>query len=95
MAASGQEAAAMDSISRVPPSVLQLKSDTDIGEDPGHEDASENVAPAPKRSSNNSKPASSRESVSSQHTAAALQMNSSILYLCTTLNVTQELLGPT
>lgn len=55
MAAMGQEAAAMDSISRAPPSVLQLRSDTDSGAEPGHEEASENVAPAPRRPTNNSK----------------------------------------
>ncbi|TSK58131.1 Biogenesis of lysosome-related organelles complex 1 subunit 2 [Bagarius yarrelli] len=53
MAATGQEAAAMDSISRAPPSVLQLKKDVDCEEESGHEDASGNVAPAPKRPSNN------------------------------------------
>ncbi|XP_017311376.1 biogenesis of lysosome-related organelles complex 1 subunit 2 [Ictalurus punctatus] len=53
MAAMGQEAAAMDSISRAPPSVLQLRSDTDSGAEPGHEEASENVAPAPRRPTNN------------------------------------------
>ncbi|MCI4389359.1 hypothetical protein PGIGA_G00097060 [Pangasianodon gigas] len=56
MAATGQEAAAMESISRAPPSVLQLRIDADPGEDPGdpgHDEARENVAPAPKRSTNN------------------------------------------
>ncbi|XP_026800163.1 biogenesis of lysosome-related organelles complex 1 subunit 2 [Pangasianodon hypophthalmus] len=56
MAATGQEAAAMDSISRAPPSVLQLRIDADPveePEDPGHDEARENVAPAPKRSTNN------------------------------------------
>lgn len=56
MAAMGQEAAGMDSVSRVPPSVLQLRSDTDTGgEDPGHGEECEHVAPAPRRSNNNSK----------------------------------------
>ncbi|KAK3542168.1 hypothetical protein QTP86_016423 [Hemibagrus guttatus] len=53
MAATGPEAAAMDSISRAPPSVLQLRNDADTGEHPGPEEASGNVAPAPKRSTNN------------------------------------------
>lgn len=55
MAAMGEEAAAMDSIARAPPSVLQLRNDSDTGEDPGHEEASGNVEPGPKRSTNNSK----------------------------------------
>lgn len=52
MAATGQEAAAMDSISRVPPSALQLRNDVDKREDSGQEEASERVAPAPRRSNN-------------------------------------------
>ncbi|XP_027035353.1 biogenesis of lysosome-related organelles complex 1 subunit 2 [Tachysurus vachellii] len=53
MAATGQEATVMDSISRAPPSVLQLRNDADTGEHPGHEEPSGNVASAPKRSTNN------------------------------------------
>lgn len=51
----GEEAAAMDSIARAPPSALRLRNDTDTGEDPVHEEASGDVAPGPKRSTNNSK----------------------------------------
>lgn len=61
MAATGQEAAAMDSISRVPLSALQLRNDADKREHSGQEDASERAAPAPRRSTNNSKPINLRD----------------------------------
>lgn len=53
MAATGDEAAAMDSISRVPapPTDLNLSTEPDQRKDAG---GTENQAPPPKRSSNNS-----------------------------------------
>ncbi|XP_066532154.1 biogenesis of lysosome-related organelles complex 1 subunit 2 [Hoplias malabaricus] len=55
MAATGEEAAVMDSISRVPapPSVLNLRSDSEQREDVGQDGASENVVPVPRRPTNN------------------------------------------
>ncbi|KAM9435257.1 biogenesis of lysosome-related organelles complex 1 subunit 2 [Clarias gariepinus] len=54
MAATGQEAVDMESISRAPPSALQFRPDTaGSGEDPGHGEARDNVARAPRRSTNN------------------------------------------
>lgn len=58
MAATGQEAVDMESISRAPPSALQFRPDTTgSGEDPGHGEARDSVARAPRKSTNNSKPA--------------------------------------
>ncbi|KAI5619874.1 biogenesis of lysosome-related organelles complex 1 subunit 2 isoform 1 [Silurus asotus] len=53
MAATGQGAAAMESISRVPPSVLQLRMETHPGDDPGQGEAGGNAGPTPRRSTNN------------------------------------------
>ncbi|KAL7888121.1 hypothetical protein AOLI_G00030950 [Acnodon oligacanthus] len=55
MAAAGEEAAALDSVVRAaaPPAVLNLRTDTDQREDVGHDGASENVGPAPKKPTNN------------------------------------------
>ncbi|KAI4905336.1 hypothetical protein NFI96_015507 [Prochilodus magdalenae] len=55
MAAAGEEASSMDSIIRVPapPAVLNLRTDTDQREDVGHDGASENVVPAPRKTTNN------------------------------------------
>lgn len=57
MAATGEEAAAMDSISKapIPPSALNLKMDPDPRLESSIEGVAENQPPVPKKSSNNSK----------------------------------------